>query len=146
MAIRKVEGDLISVIEIVSPGNKSSQARLRKFVQKTVGLIQQSVNVLVIDLFAPTPRDPLGIYHAVCTEFQNGESEFRQEKELTLVSYAGANKDKTIKAYVEPIALGESLPAMPLFLWPDRYINVDLEATYASTWAVYPAPLKLKIE
>ncbi len=35
---------------------------------------------------------------------------------------------------------------MPLFLWPGRYINVELEATYADAWAVYPAPLKPKIE
>jgi hypothetical protein len=47
---------------------------------------------------------------------------------------------------VEPIAVGESLPLMPLFLWPDRYVNVELETTYANAWAVYPAPLKPKVE
>lgn len=38
------------------------------------------------------------------------------------------------------------LPAMTLFLWTDRYINVDLEQTYQSAWEVHPAPLKPKVE
>jgi len=44
------------------------------------------------------------------------------------------------------IAIGDTLTAMPLFLWADRYINVDLEQTYRSAWEVYPGPLKPKVE
>ena len=40
----------------------------------------------------------------------------------------------------------DAFPAMPLFLWFDRYINVDLEQTYESAWEVYPGPLKPKVE
>jgi hypothetical protein len=46
----------------------------------------------------------------------------------------------------QPIGIGENLPPMPLFLWLERYVNVDLESTYADAWAAYPAPLKPKIE
>ena len=42
--------------------------------------------------------------------------------------------------------MGDVLPAMPLFLCADRYINVDLEQTYQSAWEVYPDPLKPKVE
>jgi hypothetical protein len=38
------------------------------------------------------------------------------------------------------------LAAMPLFLWSDRYINVELEQTYQRAWEVYPGPLKPKVE
>jgi hypothetical protein len=50
------------------------------------------------------------------------------------------------RSFVEPIAVGDALPAMPLFLWSDRCINVDLEQTYPSAWEVYPGPLKPKVE
>jgi hypothetical protein len=40
-------------------------------------------------------------------------------------------------------AVGDALPALPLFLWSDRYINVDLEQTYQNAREVYPGPLKL---
>jgi len=146
IAIRNVEGILIAAIEIVSPGNKSSQARLQKFVKKTIDFLDQGVHVLVIDLFPPTPRDPCGIHQVIWKEQFDGEFEFHPDKPSTLASYMAASEDTVPKAYVDPITVGEVLPAMPLFLWPDRYINVDLEATYESAWAVFPAPLKPKIE
>jgi len=50
------------------------------------------------------------------------------------------------RAYVEPIAVGDVLPPTSLFLWTGRYINLDLETAYQDAWAVYPAPLKPRIE
>jgi hypothetical protein len=146
LAIHNVEGILVAAIEIVSPGNKSSQARLRKFVNKTIDFLDKGVHVLVVDLFPPTPRDPSGMHQAIWSERYDGEFEFHPDKPLTLASYMAASEDTIPKAFVEPIALGETLPVMPLFLWPGRYINVELEATYQGAWAVYPAPLKPKIE
>ena len=146
IAIRTLDGILVAAIEIVSGGNKLSTARLRKFVQKTIDFLDQGVHVLVVDLFPPTPRDPSGIHHAIWSERYDGEFEFHPDKPLTLASYRAADEDTITQSFVEPVALGEALPAMPLFLWPNRYINVELEATYESAWAVYPAPLKPKIE
>ena len=65
---------------------------------------------------------------------------------MTLASYRATTAGSAARSFVEPIAVGDALPAMPLFLWSDRYINVDLEQTYQSAWEVYPAPLKPKVE
>ena len=145
VAIRNVEGILAAVIEIVSPGNKSSKARFQKFLAKTIAFLDQGVHVLVIDLFPPTSRDPNGIHQAIWSDF-NGEFDFHPDKPLTVAAYMAGSEDSVAKAYAEPIAVGDPLPAMPLFLWSDFYVNVDLEATYASAWAVYPALLKPRIE
>ena len=146
IAVRSVEGILVAVVEIVSAGNKSSQARFRKFLQKTIDFLDQGVHVLVIDLFPPTPRDPQGIHQAIWSEKYDGDFEFHADKPLTLASYRATTAGSVARAFVEPIAIGDVLPAMPLFLWADRYINVDLEQPYQSAWDVYPAPLKPKIE
>ena len=61
------------------------------------------------------------------------------DRPLTLAAYQAA-PIKT--AYVEPFAVGQSLPEMPLFLHNDFYINVPLEATYMDTWSVLPQPLR----
>jgi hypothetical protein len=45
-------------------------------------------------------------------------------------------------AYVEPVAVGDVLCDMPLFLKPEMYVLAPLEATYMATWAEFPAPLK----
>ena len=58
VAIRHRLGDLVAVIEIVSPGNKSSKAAIRSFVDKAVQFLHQGVHLLIIDLFPPTPRPP----------------------------------------------------------------------------------------
>jgi hypothetical protein len=141
-----LQGTLIAVIEIVSPGNKSSKARFRKFIEKTTELLDQGVHVLVVDLFPPTKRDPHGIHQAIWSEQYDGDFNFRPDKPLTLASYVAVSEDSAPRSFVEPIAVGESLPAMALFLSAERYVNVDLEATYAGAWKVYPAPLKPKVE
>ena len=60
-------GHVVAVIEIVSPGNKSSQHALRSFVEKSYNLLSNGVNLLVVDLFPPSRRDPQGIHKAIGT-------------------------------------------------------------------------------
>jgi hypothetical protein len=54
---------------------------------------------------------------------------------LTLASYAAG---RPIEVYLEHLAVGASLPDMPLFLDYERYINVPLEATYQAAYRGMP--------
>jgi hypothetical protein len=54
---------------------------------------------------------------------------------LTLASYVAT---EPVDIYLEHPAVGASLPEMPLFLRPDRYINVPLEATYQEAYRSLP--------
>jgi hypothetical protein len=65
IAVRHRLGRVVAVIEIVSPGNKSSQHALRSFGEKSYGLLSSGVNLLVVDLFPPSRRDPQGIHKAI---------------------------------------------------------------------------------
>jgi hypothetical protein len=56
--IQHRHGQVVAVIEIVSPGNKNSRNALRTFVRKASDLICQGIHLLVIDLFPPSERDP----------------------------------------------------------------------------------------
>lgn len=53
----------------------------------------------------------------------------------TLASYAAG---EPVNAYLEFPVDDEELTAMPIFLTPDRYINVALEETYVRAWAGMP--------
>src|SRR5262245_46658855 len=68
ITIRHPLGRVVCVIEIVSPGNKGSRSALRSFVEKTVEFLRQGVNLLVIDLFPPSVRDPQGMPKAIWDE------------------------------------------------------------------------------
>ena len=58
VVIRHGRGKVVAIIEIVSPGNKAGRAALRSFVEKAADIIHQGVNLLVVDLFPPTPPTP----------------------------------------------------------------------------------------
>ena len=65
------------------------------------------------------------------------------DKPLTLAAYsAGA---ETV-AYVEPVAVGDALPDMPVFFAANQYVGCPLEATYETAWRQFPAPLKKPLE
>lgn len=143
VTVRHHHGQIIAMIEIVSPGNKASKAELGAFVEKTSDLIERGIHLLVIDLFPPTKRDPQGIHKLIWDELEEAEFELPDDKPLTLAAYEA---DPDWVAYVEPVAAGDVLPDMPLFLGPGFYVPAPLEATYQTTWRVFPAPLKHLLE
>lgn len=143
IAIKHQLGDVIAIVEIVSPGNKSSKNALKMFVKKANEYLDQGIHLLVVDLFPPSRRDPQGIHKAIWDEIVDTPFELPTEKRLTLASYS-AGIPKT--AYVEPVAVGDPLPDMPLFLEPESYVPAQLEATYMETWRTFPKPLKRLLE
>ncbi len=144
IAVRHRHGDVVAVVEIVSPGNKASKSALSAFVEKTSELIMQGIHLLVIDLFPPSKRDPQGIHKAIWDQIKEEEFELPAGKPLTLAAYDAGPPPV---AYVDFVAVGDSLPDMPIFLKPDVYVPAPLEASYLTTWDdFFPAPLKSLLE
>ena len=139
IVIRHELGEVVAVIEIVSPGNKDRRRSLQTFVAKAIDLIQQQVNLLIVDPFPPGKLDPQGIHGAIVDEFTGQSFELPPDKPLTLASY---QVEPSMTAYVETIAVAERLPDMPLFLFGDHYIYVPLEETYQTTWNVLPGAIQ----
>jgi len=143
VTIRHPLGRVVCVIEIVSPGNKGSRSALRSFVEKTVEFLRQGVNVLIVDLFPPSARDPQGIHKVIWDEIQEQPFELPPDKPLTLAAYVAAVPKV---AYVEPVGVRDALPDMPAYLDPDNYVPVPLEATYQATWASCPEDMREAVE
>jgi hypothetical protein len=143
ITVRHEHGRIVAVIEIVSPGNKDSRHALQAFVRKMTDLLDQGVHLLVVDLLPPGNRDPQGIHQAIWEEIAGEPFELPPDKPLTLVAYeAGPEK----VAYVDPVAVGDALPEMPLFLEPGVHVPTPLDATYQTTWNAFPAALKGLLE
>jgi hypothetical protein len=142
VAIYLPQGELVAIVEIVSPGNKDGKNSIKAFCRKATTLLRRGVHLLVVDLFPPSVRDPQGIHPLIWSRFKEEPFEFPQGKPLTLAFYS-AGEEKL--AFVEPIGVGDSLIDMPIFLTPDRYVSCPLEATYQTTWAVFPDALKASL-
>lgn len=143
ITVRHPDGKLVAVVEIASPGNKASEHAIRSFARKAVEFLQKGVHLLIVDLFSPTPRDPEGIHKLIWDRICIEPFGLPPGKPLTVVAYTAAPE---MVAYVEPVAVGDPLPEMPLFLAVDRYVPCPLEATYQTAWEQFPAPLKGPLE
>jgi hypothetical protein len=137
--LRNRHGKLKAAIEIVSPGNKASEAAIRAFVMRAADMISQGIHLLVIDVFSPTVHDPQGIANAIWAEFVNDTFDQLPDKPLTLVSFDAGEEAAMC---LEPIAMGDELPDMPLQIRPDLCVEVPLESTYQAVWQAMPEPMK----
>jgi hypothetical protein len=109
---------------------------MNSFVFKADQALEAGVHLLVVDLFPPTARDPDGIHRAIWVDRDEGDFALPADKPLTCVSYVGR---PCIEVFLEPVAVGDPLLEMPLFLSPEVYVPVPLEATYRSAWDAVPA-------
>jgi hypothetical protein len=143
IAIKHHLGRTVAVLEILSPGNKDSRAAVRDFVEKTIDFLRAGVHVSLVDLFPPTPRDPLGMHKLIWDEISDEPFAFPAGKDRLVVSYeTGAEK----AAYVEPLAVGDVLPDMALFVAEGMHVKVPLERTYQTAWEPCPEALREVVE
>jgi hypothetical protein len=144
VAIRHVSDHrVVAVVEVVSPGNKSTRQALEQFTRKAGEFLDQRIHLLIIDLLPPGRFDPNGIHGAIWDYIAGKDYSPPVEKPLTVVAY---ESDLVIRAYVEPIAVGDAVPDMPLFLEPGGCVSVPLERSYQTTWDTLPLPLKELIQ
>jgi hypothetical protein len=127
---------IVALLEVLSPANKDRAASVAEFVRKAQSAINLGCHVLMVDLFPPGRSDPDGMHAAIWDAFGDDLTAPPEDKPLTLASYLAIQLPV---AYYEFVAVGDSLPEMPLFLDRDWYVNVPLEATYMMAYRGMPA-------
>lgn len=144
VVIRHSNGDrVVAIIEIVSPANRHSIQTLDDFADKVISSLRDGIHVTVIDPFPTGPRDPDGIHGYIWQRLMENNYTQPHDLPMTMVSYTAGHP---IKAWVEPIQVGDTLTPMPLFITPEHYIELPLEETYEQSWAGVPARWKRVIE
>jgi hypothetical protein len=144
VVVRHTSGDrIVAIVEVVSPGKKSSRHAFQAFVNKACELLEHRIHLLIIDPLPHGPRDPNGVHGAIWEEVQDDSFRISPEQPLTLVAYECG---LTTRAYIELVAVGQTLPDMPLFLEPDGCVMVPLEATYEAAFAVMPRRWRIVLE
>jgi len=132
LTIRHVSGHrVVALVEIVSAANKDRAAHVAEFVDKAETALWHGIHLVLADLIPPGPYDPQGMHAALWERFDDEPYLLPANEPLTLASYVAGPRPE---AYLEHLALGSPLAEMPLFLNPDRYINLPLEATYLTAY------------
>lgn len=144
IVIRHNTGDrVVALLEIVSPGNKDGRGPMRALVDKAVAALQQGYHLLMVDLLPPGSFDPRGLHDRIWQELDGERFTPPPGRPLTLAAY---RVEDGVTAYVEPVAVGQELPDMPLFFTPERYVNVPLAETYDAAYAGVPRRWRRVIE
>jgi len=145
LVIRHTSDDrIVAMIEILSPGNKSSRHAIRSFIDKAIAALDGGINLLLIDVHPPGPRDPAGIHGALLSEIGSDDYTLPAARPLTAAAYVGGGTE--IEAFVSHFAVGEPIPQMPLFLTRENYVSVPLEAAYQAAWEDVPRQYQAVLE
>ncbi len=134
---------VVALVEIVSAGNKSNQRDFEAFVEKAASAIYDGIHLSIVDLHPPTSRDPQGIHGAIWSDLGDNTYKAPPNKPLTLAAYVGK---PDFSAFVEPLAVGDVLPPLPVFLSPYRYVEVPLEESYMAAVAEVPDRARAPLE
>ncbi|MEM9701686.1 MAG: hypothetical protein AAF907_04515 [Planctomycetota bacterium] len=133
IAIRHSTGDrTVALIDLVSPGNRSSVSKITSFCNKVVTAIDGGVHVLLIDLFPPNGLLPSGMHGEIAGTF-GVDYDPPAGEPLTCAAYRAAANAAT--SFVEPLAVGAAPPTMPLFLTSHRYVELPLAPSYSEAFA-----------
>jgi hypothetical protein len=110
---------------------------MEAFVGKIASALESGIHVLLVDLFPPFSHDPDGVHNLVLEAlgYEEDPYDLPKDEPLTVASYLAG---PPIEAYLEHMASGMALPSMPLFLLPNRYVNVPLDSTYEGAYQGLP--------
>jgi hypothetical protein len=130
------ERQLVAAVEFVSPANKDRPQSRQLFVTKCYNLLRSDVCVSIIDLV--TIRQ-FNLFAELLALVPSRDPRFTI---ATPPTYAVTCRKRTVgrqtkmDAWYRPLAVGQPLPTLPVWLSPDHYIELDLEASYEETCRV----------
>ncbi len=121
---------LAGAIELVSPGNKDRPASREAFVSKCAAYLHQGAGVVLVDIVTTRNAD---LHHALLE--RAGGVQNPTGAHLFAGSYHPAiQKDESrLEVWYEPLALGQPLPTLPLWLKGGYQLPLDLDASYRRT-------------
>ena len=124
---------LVAAIELVSPGNKDCDSKRRLFAAKCATYLSRGIGLIVVDIV--TSRK--GNLHNDLLVLMGLEASMQMppDQSLYAVGYrplriGGAER---IEAWPVALAVGQTMPMLPLSLEAEQCVKVDFEAAYEET-------------
>jgi hypothetical protein len=121
---------LAAAIELVSPGNKDPAVKRRLFAAKCATYLSRGIGLIVLDVVSSRRAN----LHNELVDLLELAAGFRMPACASL--YAAAYRPLTeagtarVETWPVPLALGQTLPTLPLSLDADHCVAVDLEMAY----------------
>lgn len=128
---------LVAAVELVSPANKDRPEHRRAFVAKCAAMLQQQVSVTIVDLV--TIRDN-NLYGDLLDLIGQADPALADKPPAIYAVACRATKTQPqpgqgwqLETWLHPLAIGQPLPTLPLWLTDTLSIPLDLEESYEET-------------
>jgi hypothetical protein len=121
---------LVAAIEIVSPANKDRPDTRELFVNKVAALLRQDVCVAIVDIV--TARNA-NLYTELLARLGRTDPALADPPAIYAVTLRGRKPPQQrslLDAWFFPLAIGQPLPTIPLWLGPELRIELPLEPSY----------------
>ena len=130
------EGDprLTAAVELLSPRNKDRPQARQAFAVKCVGYLQQGSSVVVVDTVTTRRAD----LNAAILSLLGVGAGAATPPALSAVSYRAVGREEEtqeLQLWPAPLALGQPLPTLPLWIAADYAVPLDLGASYEAACA-----------
>ena len=122
---------LVAAIELVSPSNKDRPENRKTFVNKCEALLKKDVCITIVDLVTSRTAN---LYGELLDELGAQRTAISQS-----AIYAATCRGRRsgprwrLETWEHELAVGTTLPTLPLWLSEDFMVPFDLEATYEET-------------
>lgn len=122
---------LAAAIELVSPANKDRAAHRDAFVSKCAAYLQQGVGLMVVDVVT----DRKANLHEELLARLSPPGVAAANVDLYAAAYRLVEREEqpSLDVWQQPLAVGQPLPTMPLWLRGNLCLPLDLDATYHRT-------------
>lgn len=122
---------LVAAIELVSPGNKDCDDARRAFAARCAAYLQRGIGLIVVDNVT-THHANLHDEHLALLGHGEGFT-FPTPTPLYAAAYRPAHRQERIEIdlWREALALGQTLPTLPLAVRGLGCFPIDLESTYS---------------
>jgi len=123
---------LVGALELVSPANKDRPAQRNAFTAKGETFLRAGIGLVVVDIVTIYKTN---LHHALLQRIRNVADGQDDQNTLYTAAYhpVERNGESALDIWYEGLALGEGLPAMPLWLRNGPCMAVALEKTYQRT-------------
>jgi hypothetical protein len=123
---------LVAAVEIVSPSSKDRPEHRRAFVAKCATMLREHVCVAIVDLVTTRSAN---LYSELFDLFGRADPDLADDPPPLYAAACRLRHQDGLKleSWAYPLALGQPLPTLPLWLDDDHAVPLELEATYEET-------------
>lgn len=124
---------MIAAIEIVSPSNKDRPETRGTFLSKVAALLDYDICVSIVDVVSTSG---FNLYAELLNFVESADPSLDEQPSpmyAATVRMRHEGRRRLMDNWYHPLAIGQALPTLPIWLSETWAISLDLESTYEET-------------